>query len=114
VDAANVTLIREDNTAALRQRRSRAKQAANSVTGKSEQKQEYALVISENGGEDKEANMFKMLVTTLALALPVQVEAFQLNRVTGELNFNEDWTGSAGYRSTLDYHTFKCVPVKAN
>jgi hypothetical protein len=79
VDAANVTLIREDNTAALRQRRSRAKQAANSVTRKSEQKQEYALVISENGGEDKEANMFKMLVTTLALALPVQVEAFQLS-----------------------------------
>jgi hypothetical protein len=132
--------------------------------------------------------MFKMLVTTLALTLPVQAEAFQLscahaggyqimtidgkvtttrkdveyqtivdvdlerktisteigeghitkatgaeidayadlstpgvtykmswrlNRVTGELNFNEDWTGSGGYRSTLDYHTFKCVPAKA-
>jgi hypothetical protein len=133
--------------------------------------------------------MFKMLVTTLALALPVQAEAFQLscaheggyqimtidgkvtttrqdleyqitvdvdlarkaistesgeghitkvtgaqidayadlstpgvtykiswrlNRVTGELSFTEDWTGSGGYRSTLDYHTFKCVPAKAN
>jgi hypothetical protein len=46
MDAANVTLIRKDNTAALRQRRSRAKQAANSVTGKSEQKQEYFVALS--------------------------------------------------------------------
>jgi hypothetical protein len=132
--------------------------------------------------------MFKMLVTTLALALPVQAEAFQLScahkggyqivtidwkvtttrqdseyqmtvdvdltkkttteisggditkvtgaeidaytdlstpgvtykiswrfsRVTGEFNFTEDWTGSGGYRSTLDYHTFKCVPAKTD
>jgi hypothetical protein len=195
MDAANVTPIRKDNTAALRQRRSRAKQAAiPSQENPNKNKNttrilRRALVVSENGGEDEEVNMFKMLVTTLALALPAQVEAFQLscaheggyqivsldgkitttrqdfeyqmtvdvdperktistetseghitrvtgavidayadlstpgatykmswrlNRVTGELNFNEDWTGSAGYRSTLDYHTFKCVPAKDN
>jgi hypothetical protein len=38
--------------------------------------------------------------------------SWRLNRVTGELSFNEDWTGSDGYRSTLDYHTFKCVPAQ--
>jgi hypothetical protein len=38
-DTANVTPLRKDNTAALRQRRSRAKRVGKPVTGKTEQKQ---------------------------------------------------------------------------